>query len=160
MFIAFLSFTAGGALSDRFGRRPVLIGMLLTIIVLYIPSFWLAALGTPLGALLGQSLFGVVFGAYYGVYGVTIMESFPTRNRLSGTMICFNVSYTVFCGTAPLVSTWLITQTGALIAPAFYMVVLAVIALIVFVALKMPETVGSSLLHPEDLVAAERRNVG
>ncbi len=160
LFIAFLSFTAGGALSDRFGRRPVLIGMLLTIIVLYIPSFWLAALGTPLGALLGQSLFGVVFGAYYGVYGVTIMESFPTRNRLSGTMICFNVSYTVFGGTAPLVSTWLITQTGALIAPAFYMVVLAVIALIVFVALKMPETVGSSLLHPEDLVAAERRNVG
>lgn len=156
LFVAFMSFWAGGALSDRYGRRPVLTAMLITIIVTYIPSFWLAAQGTVAGALSGQLVFGVVFGMFYGVYGVTIMESFATRNRLKGTMICFNLSYTVFGGTAPLVSTWLITLTGSLIAPGVYMVVLAVIALGVFVALKMPETVGSSLLHAEDRVAAGR----
>lgn len=154
LFIAFMSFWAGGALADRFGRRPVLVALLLTIIVTYVPSFWFASQGTVAGALTGQTLFGVVFGMYYGVYGVTIMESFATRNRLKGTMICFNLSYTVFGGTAPLISGWLIAQTGVLIAPGFYMVVLAVIALVVFLALRMPETMGSSLLHAEDRVAA------
>lgn len=154
LFIAFMSFWAGGALADRFGRRPVLVALLLTIIVTYVPSFWFASQGTVAGALIGQTLFGVVFGMYYGVYGVTIMESFATRNRLKGTMICFNLSYTVFGGTAPLISGWLIAQTGVLIAPGFYMVVLAVIALVVFLALRMPETMGSSLLHAEDRVAA------
>jgi MHS family proline/betaine transporter-like MFS transporter len=65
------------------------------------------------------------------------------------------VSYTVFGGTAPLVSTWLITETGLLFAPAIYMVILATVVLLVVVALKMPETVKSNLLHAEDQIDQE-----
>ncbi|KAA9394817.1 MHS family MFS transporter [Kocuria coralli] len=149
--IAFVSFWLGGALGDRFGRRPVLFAMIAAAIVLYLPAFWLAGNATFWGALTGQSVIGVIFGMFYGVFAVRILESFSTHNRVSGTVICFNVSYTVFGGTAPLISTWLITQTGLLFAPAIYMVVLAVVVLLVVIALKMPETAGRSMLHADDV---------
>lgn len=89
---------------------------------------------------------------FYGVFGVTILESFSTRHRVSGMVICFNVSYTIFGGTAPLVSTWLIAQTGLYYAPALYMLVVIAVVSVVVLLLRMPETRGSSLLHVQDRV--------
>ncbi|MFV0435185.1 MAG: MFS transporter [Leucobacter sp.] len=157
LFIAFAAFWIGGALSDRFGRRPVLSAMLIAIFVTYLPAFWIAGSGTMTGALVGQIIFGTVFGMYYGVFGVTILESFSTRHRVSGTVICFNISYTIFGGTAPLVSTWLIASTGLYFAPAFYMLALVVVVSIIFFALKLPETRASNLLHAQDLVETPKQ---
>lgn len=154
LFIAFVFFWIGGALSDRFGRRPVLFSVISAIIVLYLPAFWLAGHGTLWSILAGQLIIGITGGIFWGVFGVTILELFPTRNRLSGAMISYNMSYTVFGGTAPLVATWLIAQTGLLIAPGIYTVGVAILVLIILIALKMPETAATSMLHDEDRVPA------
>ncbi|MNN64107.1 Proline/betaine transporter [compost metagenome] len=80
------------------------------------------------------------------VTAALLSESFPTRTRYTASAITYNVAYTLFGGTAPLVATWLIGQTGSSLAPAFYLVVIALVALVGGLAL--PETSRISL-HDE-----------
>lgn len=143
--VAVVFFWIGGALTDRFGRKPVILAAVGAAILLYLPAFWLIGLGTMPSALAGQLVIAVVFGLYWGGIGVTIIELFPARNRVGAGTICWNMAFTVFGGTAPLISTWLIAQTGVLVAPGIFMVLLAVIAFVIL--LKLPETRGRDLLH-------------
>lgn len=153
--IAVVFFWIGGALSDRFGRKPILFSALAAIIVVFVPAFAIAGNGTFAGALIGQTMMGMILGYYYGVNGVVILEAFSTRNRVSGSVIGFNISYAIFGGTAPLLATWLIVQTGLSIAPAIYAAILTTVALIVVLALKIPETRGTSMLHADDRLEAD-----
>ena len=148
LFVAVTCFWAGGALSDRFGRKPILFTAIGATIVLYLPAFWLAGLGYMWSALIGQLVIAIIFGLYWGAFGITVIELFPTRNRVSGAMISYNIAYTVFGGTAPLLATWLIARTGVLVAPGIYMMV---VAIIVFILVRnLPETSRSNLLHADD----------
>lgn len=148
LFVAVICFWAGGALSDRFGRKPILFTAISATIVLYLPAFWLAGLGYMWSALIGQLIIAIIFGLYWGAFGITVIELFPTRNRVSGAMISYNIAYTVFGGTAPLLATWLIARTGVLVAPGIYMMVVAIVVFIL--VRKLPETSRSNLLHSDD----------
>ena len=148
LLVAVTCFWLGGALSDRFGRKPILFSAIGATIVLYLPAFWLAGLGHMWSALIGQLIIAIIFGLYWGAFGITVIELFPTRNRVSGAMISYNIAYTVFGGTAPLLATWLIARTGVLVAPGIYMMV---VAIIVFILVRnLPETSRSNLLHSDD----------
>ena len=59
-----------------------------------------------------------------------LTDLFPTRVRFTGVALVFNVSFTIFSGTAPLVATTLIEDTGRRQAPAYMMMVSAVLALV------------------------------
>jgi MHS family proline/betaine transporter-like MFS transporter len=85
---------------------------------------------------------------FFGPVGIVFLELFPTRNRYSGAAIGYNAAYLVFGGTAPLFSTYLVEVTGSLLAPAVYMAVLA--ACVFLVAIRLPESYKSSLVHRED----------
>jgi len=94
------------------------------------------------------------------VTAALLSESFPTRTRYTASAITYNVAYTLFGGTAPLVATWLIGQTGSSLAPAFYLVVIALVALVGGLAL--PETSRISLhddLGVDGVRAGARRAV-
>jgi MHS family proline/betaine transporter-like MFS transporter len=72
-----------------------------------------------------------------------LSETFPTRTRYTASAITYNMAYTIFGGTAPLMATWLIGLTGSNLAPAFYLIVIAALGLIGGLAL--PETSKVSL---------------
>jgi hypothetical protein len=57
-----------------------------------------------------------------GSFAVLLTDLFPTRVRFSGVALGFNIAFTIFSGTAPLVATTLIRSTGLNTAPAFVMV--------------------------------------
>ena len=59
-----------------------------------------------------------------------LAEQFPTRVRYTASALCYNVAYTIFGGTAPLIATWLITLTDHSLAPAFYLIAIALLAFI------------------------------
>lgn len=152
LFVAFLVMILGGSLSDKFGRKPLLLAGVVINALVCIPAYLLAAQGDLLSAVLGQSLLAFGCGLFWGPVGIALLELFPTRTRFSASAVSYNMAYTIFGGTAPFLGVWLVMQTGSKIAPAIYMAAVSVAVLLV--VLRMPETSKRSLIHDEDISAA------
>jgi MHS family citrate/tricarballylate:H+ symporter-like MFS transporter len=112
----------GGWLSDRIGRRPVMIWPYLAYLLLVLPVFFLivdfrsaAALTIGLTILLFLASFNV--GAFYAA----VTESLPKRIRAGAFATMYASSIAVFGGTTQLVITWLIHVSGNPMAPAWYL---------------------------------------
>lgn len=74
-----------GRLSDRIGRKKVLIGASVLMAVGGIPCYALIATGSLLLAILGATIMAIIFAGHTGVMHVMIIELFPTRVRYSAT---------------------------------------------------------------------------
>jgi MFS family permease len=72
---------------------------------------------------------GLCAGLTNGSFAVLLTDLFPTRIRFTGVALVFNVSFTLFSGTAPLVATSLIGRTGDAVSPAYLMMATALVAL-------------------------------
>lgn len=113
------------------------------MIIMPIPAFLIAGGGTLWSAAFGQSLIAIGVGIYGGTVGSIFIELFPSRVRFTGGAIGYNAAYVLFAGTAPFLSTWMISRTGNNLAPAFYITGVAIVVLIVTFFLK--ETAGIPL---------------
>ena len=96
---------------------------------------------------------GLFAGLTNGSFAVLLTDLFPTRIRFTGVALVFNVSFTLFSGTAPLVATSLIGRTGSAVSPAYLMMACAAIAL---VGSLWVERHGGNVLHGEDAQATPR----
>ena len=110
-----------GFLSDRIGRRPMILACALLNLVFDYPLFLLAIRGGTFASLLGALMCNAVFQSMYtGVIPSILAEMFPTRVRYTGLSVSYGFAVVLFGGFAPLVSTWLVSATGNPLAPAFY----------------------------------------
>ncbi len=126
-----------GLLADRYGRRlAVRLGAGLLAVV-SVPAFLLAGSGGMVGAVIGPLLLTVSLAVFGGGSFAAVLELFPTRTRLSGAAVGYNLG-TLLGGTAPLVASTLVQTTGNPTAPGYYVASIAVLVLIV--ALFIPET--------------------
>lgn len=119
-----------GYLSDRHGRRKILLLASVAFIALTVPSFLLLDLGNALIIALVQIMLGAMLTLNDGSLPSFLAETFPTRVRYSGFAVSFNLGNALFGGTAPAIATLLIAWTGSAIAPGWYLMGAAVIALI------------------------------
>lgn len=119
-----------GHVSDRFGRKKVLIGACVAFIVLTVPAFMILESGAFWPVLLVELALCATLTANDGTLSSYLAETFPTSVRFTGFAFSFNLANALFGGTAPFIATWLIWATGSSIAPAWYMVVIAIIALV------------------------------
>ena len=90
-------------------------------------------------ALAAQLVFALMIAAMQGPMPAYMAEMFPTHIRSSAIGIAYNLSVGVLGGTAPLVSTWLIAETGNLAAPALYLVALAGVSATALLTLRIKE---------------------
>lgn len=127
-YIGFIFVT--GYLSDRFGRRTILVSASILFIVLTVPAFMLLGTENIMIILLVQVLLGGMLTLNDGSLASFLAENFPTRVRYSGFAVSFNVGNAVFGGTAPAIATLLIATTGNAIAPGWYLMIAAGIALV------------------------------
>ena len=85
-----------GALSDRVGRKPLLVGFSALISLLTYPLFLLISQGTFLLVVLGQVLFGVIISLFSGPGPAALVEMFPTNVRYSALGISYNIAVAAF----------------------------------------------------------------
>jgi MHS family proline/betaine transporter-like MFS transporter len=117
------------ALSDRVGRKPLMVAAAAAAAVVTYPAFVLMAGGGVLRAALVQAALGVVLAGSMSCVVAVLAELFPTRVRYSGFAIGHNLAAALFGGTAPFLATYLIAATGSTVAPAFYVVAVALLSL-------------------------------
>ena len=127
-----------GALSDRIGRKPVLIVLSLLSAILPITLFHMMAGGSPSYALWAAVILACVAGAVSAVGAVATAEQFPGEGRISGLALGATTATAIFGGLTPYVAQVLTERTGWIMVPGAMIAVVAVLALPILVT--MPET--------------------
>jgi MHS family proline/betaine transporter-like MFS transporter len=120
-----------GTISDRIGRRPVLLTGVIGLIVWSLPTFFLLNTGVPFLAFLGLVVFSFFVACCAVMNNVLLVEVFPASIRSTGSAIGYNLAYALLAGPGPLIAAALVASTGLLHAPAFYVIAVAVAALAV-----------------------------
>jgi MFS transporter, MHS family, proline/betaine transporter len=138
MALSLLVLPVSGLVSDRIGRRPVLVVTAGALMLLAYPLMALMARGQPGGILAGQVGLALLVAANGGLMPATMAELAPWRVRCTVLSVAYNMGVAVLGGTTPLVAAWLVARTGVKLAPAMY---LAAAAAVTFVgALLLPHT--------------------
>jgi MHS family proline/betaine transporter-like MFS transporter len=120
---------ACGRLSDRFGRRVVLLSAAAVLAVCGYPLLLMLAHAPSLPALvLAQSVFCVATGAFAGPAPAALSESFPGEVRSLGVSVSYNIAVTAFSGFAPAALTWISASGGGALTPAWYLTFAALLA--------------------------------
>ncbi|NKQ56174.1 MHS family MFS transporter [Amycolatopsis sp. K13G38] len=141
--IALITTFLGAWLSDRVGRRRLLIAIAVGFIVLSYPCFMLITSGSQGMLTIGLVVFGALAGAVVPIIAVTFVELFPTRTRTTNFGIAFNVSQAVFAGSTPLLLTSLQSATSSPMIGGYFVAAVSVLSLVALLAIK--ETAGAAL---------------
>lgn len=132
-----------GYLSDRFGRKPLMLAGCSGFILFSYPAMMVMAQGDVLSAVFAMLMLGAFIAAFDGACSAAMAELFPTSVRYGGLSIAYNFAVAFFGGITPWFSVWLITTTGDKFSPAWYVMGAAFITLLT--VLRAKETAGLPL---------------
>jgi MHS family proline/betaine transporter-like MFS transporter len=123
-------------LSDRFGRKPLMMAGTVGFILLSYPLFKFLSVESQLVILFVQVIFAIFQSTLQGAVPAFLVETFPTRVRVSAISFSYNIALGIFGGTTPLVATYLIKATNNIYSPAFYLIFCAIVSSICLFFLK------------------------
>jgi len=125
-----------GALSDRIGRRPVLLALCISSAALPVTMFSLMA-GSGRGeALIGAVILATLAGAVSAVGAVATAEQFPGEGRITGLALGATMATAIFGGLTPYAAQLLVERTGWATAPGIMIAVVAIAVLPIFLTIR------------------------
>lgn len=120
----------GGAVSDRVGRKPVLITIAtLSFLTAYPALHWLVASPTFGKMLAVEMMFSFYFGIYSGTMLACLVEIVPKHVRTTCFSLAFALAAGLFGTFTPFAATWLIQRTGDKASPAYWLMCAAVLGI-------------------------------
>ncbi|MFD1707889.1 MFS transporter [Siminovitchia sediminis] len=152
MFIMIPIVLAMGYFADRVGNKQIIQGSLIGVIFLSIPSFLLIGSGNNWLVFFGLMILGALLASIKGTMTSLLPALFFTEVRYGGLAIAYNISASIFGGTAPLLISWLISMTANHLIPAYYLIFASVIGIVV-VTLFLKNTSGKPLRGSPPAVA-------
>ncbi|MEN0629373.1 MFS transporter [Phytobacter ursingii] len=133
-----LTIIPSGMLSDRIGRRTVMVTAAVMLLILALPL--LKVLQAESSTIFIKAVVVFIAGGLVGMLAgpgpAMLAEMFPTRVRYTGLGLAYSLSNAIFSGCAGLIITGLIKQTGNLDIPAYYVMATAVVSVIALMTLR------------------------
>ncbi|WOO41342.1 MFS transporter [Rubellicoccus peritrichatus] len=137
-------------ISDRIGRKPVLLTASIGCLVCAVPLFWAIQHDDVVWIVFGQLGFALIIGLAFGANAATIVEVTRAPYRCTVVSVAYNITLAILGGTTPLVATWLIHETGDIMTPAYYLMGMSVITIITITLTK--ETAHTPIEQPEKVL--------
>jgi MHS family proline/betaine transporter-like MFS transporter len=126
-----------GALSDKIGRKPLLLACCIAFVVVPYPLFSFLVDGASYTQLiLVQIVFAILISTFSGAGPAAIAEIFPTRTRSTWMTTGYALAVAIFGGFAPLISVYLIDKFASPLAHVFYLIAAAIVSTIVIATLR------------------------
>lgn len=119
---------AMGWLSDRIGRRKLLLAATALGFVGALPLFWLMHHPQPAMILLGEAGFVLILATVLGIMPATMVEATPQGVRCTAISLGYNIAFGIMGGLTPLAAAWLIDRTAMDLSPAYMMMAAAAIS--------------------------------
>ena len=136
MAAAIIALPIAGALSDRFGRKPLALLAAAGVLLFARPLFhllWHPRFSFPI---IGQMSVAVIIAMFEGVSPAAAAEAFPASVRCVGVAVSHNLCMAALGGTAPMVATYLIARTHNHFAPPMYLMAAAAISALVVLTMR------------------------
>ena len=135
----FIMLPVMGAVSDRLGRKPLLVGCALLALVTAYPALtWLVAAPSFSRLLIVEIWLALVYSSYNGAMIVYLTEIMPASVRTTGFSLAYSTAVGLFGGFTPAICTYLIHVTGNRAMPAVWLGVAAGLSLVAVLLLKNP----------------------
>jgi MHS family proline/betaine transporter-like MFS transporter len=131
LVVVLISKPLGGWLSDKVGRRKLMMALTVAVMALIYVSLKMMLYGEPASFIAGQMMLAVPIGMALGLQGAMVVEIFPLRTRVTSMSFAYSVTLALAGGTAPLVSSWLIETLGHPLAPAYYIMLYGAVGLVI-----------------------------
>ena len=125
-----------GALSDHFGRKPVLLIATGGMFLMAWPLFWMLHHNSPLVILLGQIGFAILSACFWGTIPATMVELVPARVRCTVLSLGYNTGMAILGGLTPMVAVYTIRRSQYDLSAAFLLMAAAAVSFIVVCSLR------------------------
>jgi len=141
-----------GALSDRIGRNPILIGCTVaTLLTAYPALLWLVSEPSFTRLLVIELWFSFLYASYNGAMAVYLTEIMPAEIRTTGFALAYSLATAIFGGFTPAICTYLIHVTGNQAIPGVWLSFAALCglaAVLILAALRQRVRAGSTAIAP------------
>ncbi|MFN0246306.1 MAG: MFS transporter [Kofleriaceae bacterium] len=136
LFVVLFAKPLGGWLSDKTGRRKLMLALQVLLMIAVVPAYNIMLTGSMGTFMLGQAMIALPLGMALGLQGAMVVEIFPLRTRVTSMSIAYSATLAISGGALPLVAEWLKSQSSYPLVPAFYVLIYGVIGLAIMATMR------------------------
>src|SRR5947207_3062135 len=126
-----------GHWSDKLPRPLLMVITCWLFVLTPYPAFYLMAAWPSLATcIIAVAWLQLVKAGYSGVLPSLMSDQFPVETRAVGVAFGYSISVSVFAGLAPLIATWLISQTGDSLSPSYYLMFCGLLSLFALIGIQ------------------------